>query len=730
LKIFKLKIFIGFVVAILVIVGGFTADAYTHTITLKQGSSGTQVISLQSALGGLVADGIFGPLTKAAVKAFQLARDFSVDGIVGPITGGALSNIVNSSYPAGCTSTSEFSSTTGMACSTTMIFPVGCTSVVGYSPITGLACDGCTGLTNFSPITGSPCFKSVSHSSRRETIISTSAIAGVTVPATGETPTATIADTTEYTATITWNGSPETFASATIYTATITITPKSGYTLTGVTENFFTVAGGTATNAINSGTVTVVFPVTETVLATVPSNIELAVGSTNPVGGVTNVAIPAAGATDTTGAVTGWVTETADEIIFTVTDGGSAVSTITINDVAYTSGEDYTIAAATSLTIVVTTIEAGKTNAVRTFTVTVAAPAGVARYWVGGSGSWLDATNHWATTSGGTPGADNLPTELDNVFFDENSGLTDGTVSLDFTEDPLLWAVCKDITSTTGVSYAFTEGDTGYLEIHGSITLESGNSFGSGVMIYVYGGNGTITSNNVIFPILLIMSGTYELSDDITITEQFVFDGTLFNTNNYNITAADFYVEATSNDITFNMGSSTFTTTSDTTAWQVTDYGENTVTINSGTSTIISTGTGGADFWGSGKTYYNLEFNGDPTTYDEYGNPNNYAAISGSNIFNTLTIGPGIPVMFPTESPQTMNDFVAIGTETDPIPIYSDDNNPSTSVGSTIIISSGIISCDYLDISFMNATGGATFYAGANSVDGGHNTGWTFTAPP
>ena len=41
--------------------------------------------------------------------------------------------------------------------------------------------------------------------------------------------------------------------------------------------------------------------------ATVPSAIVLAKGDTNPVGGVTNVQIPLPGATDTHGAVTGWV---------------------------------------------------------------------------------------------------------------------------------------------------------------------------------------------------------------------------------------------------------------------------------------------------------------------------------------------------------------------------------------------------------------------------------------
>ncbi|NPV91921.1 MAG: choice-of-anchor D domain-containing protein [Firmicutes bacterium] len=95
-----------------------------------------------------------------------------------------------------------------------------------------------------------------------DTVISTAAIAGVTAPVKGAAPVDTIAATDEYTATISWSPADATFAPSTVYTATITITPKAGYTLTGVAENFFTVAGATATNPANSGVVTAVFPAT------------------------------------------------------------------------------------------------------------------------------------------------------------------------------------------------------------------------------------------------------------------------------------------------------------------------------------------------------------------------------------------------------------------------------------------------------------------------------------
>jgi hypothetical protein len=96
-----------------------------------------------------------------------------------------------------------------------------------------------------------------------DAIVSIAAIPGVTPPNRGEMPVSTITETAEYTGTVSWSPIVSgTFAGATVYTATITLQAKSGYTLTGVAENFFTVAGTTtaATNPAASGAVTAVFP--------------------------------------------------------------------------------------------------------------------------------------------------------------------------------------------------------------------------------------------------------------------------------------------------------------------------------------------------------------------------------------------------------------------------------------------------------------------------------------
>ncbi|WP_379160896.1 GLUG motif-containing protein, partial [Paenibacillus sp. sgz5001063] len=112
------------------------------------------------------------------------------------------------------------------------------------------------------------------------------AIAGVTAPVEGATPVAVLSDTAGYTATIAWNPEDATFAAVASYTATIEITPKPGYTITGVPANFFTVAGAITSNAAGSGVVTAVFPAT----SAVPITTAAIAGVTVPVVGETPVA--------------------------------------------------------------------------------------------------------------------------------------------------------------------------------------------------------------------------------------------------------------------------------------------------------------------------------------------------------------------------------------------------------------------------------------------------------
>ena len=154
-------------------------------------------------------------------------------------------------------------------------------------------------------------------------VISVAAIAGVTAPVTGATPVTTTTAGTGYTGTVSWSGSPSTFAAVTTYTATITLTPTSGYTLTGVTANFFTVAGATSvTHSANSGVITAVFPSTEAA-ATKVAITRASVGTQRRTSFTTQPQIAIQNASSNT------VTSSSAVITATVSAGGTLVGTTT-----------------------------------------------------------------------------------------------------------------------------------------------------------------------------------------------------------------------------------------------------------------------------------------------------------------------------------------------------------------------------------------------------------------
>jgi hypothetical protein len=100
--------------------------------------------------------------------------------------------------------------------------------------------------------------------------------------------------------------------------------------------------------------------------------------------------------------------------------------------------------------------------------------------------------------------------------------------------------------------------------------------------------------------------------------------------------------------------------------------------------------------------------------------------VSGSNTFTTISnsVQP-TTFTFTSGTTQTLTNWSVNGTAGNLVTIGA-----STTSAATLSKASGTVSSDYLSISYSTASGGATWYAGVNSTNGGNNTGWTFTAPP
>lgn len=151
----KSKFLLGVMIVAVMVVGVVVSKptsasaACSITVTLRVGSKGDQVKCLQMAVG-VTADGSFGPKTKAAVMTWQASVGLVADGVFGPKSRAAWMGGSTSTLPAGCTSTSGYSPTTGMPCNsgTTTVLPAGCTSTSGFSATTGQPCNGGTTVNN------------------------------------------------------------------------------------------------------------------------------------------------------------------------------------------------------------------------------------------------------------------------------------------------------------------------------------------------------------------------------------------------------------------------------------------------------------------------------------------------------------------------------------------------------------------------------------------------------
>jgi hypothetical protein len=114
----------------------------------------------------------------------------------------------------------------------------------------------------------------------------------ITAPLVFAAPDTTAIDAAQYTGTIDWQtnaGAAHTgmFAASTVYKAVVTLAAKSGWTFTGVASDTFTYSGAAVTNAADSGTVTITFPVT----AASGASTGISVSFTGPAAGGSDAAL-------------------------------------------------------------------------------------------------------------------------------------------------------------------------------------------------------------------------------------------------------------------------------------------------------------------------------------------------------------------------------------------------------------------------------------------------------
>lgn len=335
------------------------------------------------------------------------------------------------------------------------------------------------------------------------------------------------------------------------------------------------------------------------------------------------------------------------------------------------------------------------------------------RYWVGiVSSSWTD-TGNWSASSGGSGGA-SVPTSSDDVFLDANSGAGGYGCSAGGNRNVNNLSLANSAVQLNG---SFST-----INVYGNLTLASAANKAVIVTFNFDGNNNTrtLTTNNSPassvgirvgdgggFSPTVNLVGALNINANYTLLVSF---GT-FNTNNYAVTCG--YLTSYNSGV-MNLGSSLVTLTLNS-AGNVMYI---TATVNFGTSTVKIQTTAACTIYTGGvaKSFYNLDI----------ATSSAITIGSGSHSFNNISnsVQPAT-LKFAASDTQTVSNFSLNGTSGNLVTLNTDSGSGTF----TLSKSSGLVSVDYLSITNSTATGGAGWFAGTHSTNGGGNTGWIFASP-
>jgi hypothetical protein len=347
-------------------------------------------------------------------------------------------------------------------------------------------------------------------------------------------------------------------------------------------------------------------------------------------------------------------------------------------------------------------------------------------YWnLAGTQNWT--STGWATTAAGTPAAANYPLAQDTAIF-TNSGSA-GTVTV----NSFVYIGNLDMSGRTSAmtfSLASTPTFCGNWSNGTGITLvDSGTT-----LTFSPRSTSTITGNGVAFPFAVSLftgaTRTLQLVDDVIMEKSFLFSNGIFDLNGRtltlsNTTSSGGFSTGTilsnlgaGREIIFN-GGLLVIAASGATAFNNNTPTQFITTAGTGTGTISLTSASAKTFVGGSDTYN--------CTLNQGGA--GALTVTGSNTFNNITntynATGATSILFTAATTSTFTNWNASGAAGRLLTIGS-----VTAASHTLSKASGTVSADFLSISRSTATGGATWNAGANSINGGNNTGWIFALAP
>jgi len=359
---------------------------------------------------------------------------------------------------------------------------------------------------------------------------------------------------------------------------------------------------------------------------------------------------------------------------------------------------------------------------------------GTRRIQMSGSGGKFVISRNTSGTVWATPVVTNLST--DGNILVQITGLGSQTISagalseanaisfqLSLTSGSITFVASNTLKNITFDNNAFSITNIA-LTIYGNLLI-SGTSptLTAGVNAWTFATTGTqtITTNGktLDFPITFNgIGGTCRLLSALTLgsTRTLTHTNGTLDLNGFTLTTGTSYTTAAgTKNLTFNGGTLTCPSSGATSFNNAAPTGF-TTTAGTGTGTINMTSASAKTFVGGGSTYNCTLNNGGAGAL----------TITDSNTFITLanSVQP-TTFSFTAGTTTTLTNWNINGTAGNLVTIQS-----GTAASHTLSKASGTINANYLSISYSNATGGATWYAGAASTDGGNNSGWIFANAP
>jgi hypothetical protein len=357
-----------------------------------------------------------------------------------------------------------------------------------------------------------------------------------------------------------------------------------------------------------------------------------------------------------------------------------------------------------------------------------------ARFWVGGTGTWNNAsTANWSATTGGASGA-SAPTSADTVTFDGNSGTgtcttAAGSACSSMTLNTQTVALVLGANHTASGSFVLTQGS---IDLAGfvlnSTTVSSSNSntrsiaFGSTGQINLTATTGTLWTTSTSTGFTTTGTSKAVTAPNWAVgTRTFNF-GAVAETvaMNVSITAGTDTVSLQGRYFTLN--TTGFTGTIGATSRSI----YSSLTIGAG-ATYASTATTTSFIGTSGNhtiTTNNVTIDG-AITFDSTGGTYTFADALTQSASRNFIFTNGT-VKLKNSATSTVGAFSTTGTNQKFL--------MSSVAGSQATLSqaSGTVSASYLTIQDINATGGATWdaFVDQNNIDAGNVDGWNFGISP